>query len=294
MVSAQVRRDLFRGLRVDDAAAARGRRASLRRSAADATPPLTSVGVRNGERSMATLLASIVAAELGADCCVLEAGGVRGNATYEASLTFAHLRAELPFENLMAVVPVDGASLSAFVRDSRDRPDLRSPRGYAFFLHGDVGLAYCPERKAVTTVRGEPLDPDRLYTVATCVDLGFGSGKNAAMAAYAARHGDRLPDRDAAIPAKTLVMKYLCRELWKLLPAFDDVDADRSGFLDHDEVKRTYVAALMAVHDDGAPECESEKIAAENMVDQLIACLDTNSDGRVDRREYAAVAHGAH
>ncbi|KAH8063669.1 hypothetical protein JL722_2853 [Aureococcus anophagefferens] len=120
------------------------------------------------------------------------------------------------------------------------------------------------------------------------------SGKNAAMAAYAARHGDRLPDRDAAIPAKTLVMKYLCRELWKLLPAFDDVDADRSGFLDHDEVKRTYVAALMAVHDDGAPECESEKIAAENMVDQLIACLDTNSDGRVDRREYAAVAHGAH
>ncbi|KAH8096195.1 hypothetical protein JL720_3551 [Aureococcus anophagefferens] len=127
---------------------------------------------------MATLLASIVAAELGADCCVLEAGGVRGNATYEASLTFAHLRAELPFENLMAVVPVDGASLSAFVRDSRDRPDLRSPRGYAFVLHGDVGLAYCPERKAVTTVRGEPLDPDRLYTVATCVDLGFGSGKN--------------------------------------------------------------------------------------------------------------------
>ena len=114
------------------------------------------------------------------------------------------------------------------------------------------------------------------------------------MAAYAARHGGRLPDRDAAIPAKTLVMKYLCRELWKLLPAFDDVDADRSGFLDHDEVKRTYVAALMAVHDDGAPECESEKIAAENMVDQLIACLDTNSDGRVDRREYAAVAHGAH
>ena len=174
----RVRRDLFPGLRVDAAAASRGRRASLRRSAADATPPLTSVGVRNGERSMATLLASIVAAELGADCCVLEAGGVRGNATYEASLTFAHLKAELPFENLMAVVPVDGASLSAFVRDSRDRPELQSPRGYAFFLHGDVGLAYCPERKAVTTVRGEPLDPDRLYTVATCVDLGFGSGKN--------------------------------------------------------------------------------------------------------------------
>ena len=290
----RVRRDLFPGLRVDAAAASRGRRASLRRSAADATPPLTSVGVRNGERSMATLLASIVAAELGADCCVLEAGGVRGNATYEASLTFAHLKAELPFENLMAVVPVDGASLSAFVRDSRDRPDLQSPRGYAFFLHGDVGLTYCPERKAVTTVRGEPLDPARLYTVANCLDLGFGSGKNAAMAAYAARHGDRLPDRDAAIPAKTLVMKYLCRELWKLLPAFDDVDADRSGFLDRDEVKRTYVAALMAVHDDGAPECEAEKIAAENMVDQLIACLDTNSDGKVDRREYAAVAHGAH
>ncbi|KAK7233968.1 5'-nucleotidase [Aureococcus anophagefferens] len=170
------RRDLFPGLIVDAARRRARRRASLRRSAADATPPLTSVGVRNGERSMATLLASIVAAELGADCCVLEAGGVRGNATYEASLTFAHLRAELPFENLMAVVPVDGASLSAFVRDSRDRPDLRSPRGYAFVLHGDVGLAYCPERKAVTTVRGEPLDPDRLYTVATCVDLGFGSG----------------------------------------------------------------------------------------------------------------------
>jgi len=106
------------------------------------------------------------------------------------------------------------------------------------------------------------------------------------MAAYAARHGDRLPDRDAAIPAKTLVMKYLCRELWKLLPAFDDVDADRSGFLDRDEVKRTYVAALMAVHDDGAPECEAEKIAAENMVDQLIACLDTNSDGKIDAREW--------
>ena len=235
-----------------------------------------------------------VGAELGADCCLLEAGGVRGNATYESSLTFAHLKAELPFENLMAVVPVDGRSLSAFVADSRRKLADAGPRGYAFFLHGDVGLRYDAATEAVTHVRGAPIDLDATYAVASCFDLGFGSGKNAAMADFAEKRPGQIPDADAAIPAKTLVMKRLCRELWRLLPAFDDVDVDKSGLLDHDEVRAAYVAALMRVHDDGEPEDDAEKIAAENMVDQLIACLDTNRDGKVDRAEYSALNGGGH
>ena len=59
----RVRNDLVAGLRVD--APPDGRRKSVRRSLEDATPPLTSVGVRLGERSMATFLATIVGARAG-------------------------------------------------------------------------------------------------------------------------------------------------------------------------------------------------------------------------------------
>merc|ERR1719502_317951 len=97
----------------------------------------------------------------------------------------------------------------------------------------------------VTYVHLEPINPEKMYQVAVGMDLGFGAGANEPLMAYAAAHPERIPDKDAGIPAKRIILEYFVMELWKRLPSFDIIDSDGSGSLNNQEVEKAYMEAFI-------------------------------------------------
>ena len=214
---------------------------------------------------------------------------MRGNrAAYGDRFSFADLTAELPFENLTALVHVPGAVFAEAVRSSRARVAAGGAKGYAFYLHVDDLCDVDPATHAVTRIGGEPFDGAREYVVALGFDLGLGSGNNEALTAWAEANARLVPHRDAAIPAKTLLVEFFAQFLWRRLPSFDALDADGSGALSYDEVHAAYTAAFADVDGDGEIS-DVERLAAGEMSHALINAFDTNGDHQIDRDEYEAI-----
>ena len=270
--------------------------------------------MRRRQTSVGALLATACARVLRLDACLLDAGSVRANRSYARAFTFANLRAEFPFENLIVPVRMPGAVVDAAVRASRTAGEAVRGReaatDYGFYLQCDVGIetAVRPASKSdgedgggdgrsegqqqqevhVTKIAGQPISFRREYTVGVCVDLGFGSGKNQPMMDWARAHPGAVPSPEAGRPGKQLVLEYFSRLLWEKLPGFDRIDTDGSGDLTRDEVRRAYVGALADVNRDGVVDA-AEREAAERMADILLAAVDVNADGKITRAEYEPV-----
>ena len=81
---------------------------------AAATAPLSSEGARRRPTSLGTVFASACRDELGAACCVINGGPIKGERAYaDARVTFGELQTELPFPVKMVVVPARVAESGA-------------------------------------------------------------------------------------------------------------------------------------------------------------------------------------
>lgn len=251
---------------------------------------LTSVGVRRGPASMASLIATALRDNCKADAAMINAGGVRGKRDYTNGIvTYAHLNAECPFPSSNVVLTLDGKTFSDAVAASRATWISRPGEEDAEAFHCDYGVTTDTETHAVTHVGGEPLDPEKMYQV---VCDAYMVRVNLVLKAYAAEHPDRIPPDDSGQPALPILVSYFCNKAWRKL-----TDADGDGSIATEEVDKFFDAA--DVNKDGVlieeevvramSETLGEFMASRVVARRMLSLADRDHNGKVSREELHAV-----
>ncbi|CEJ09852.1 Trifunctional nucleotide phosphoesterase protein YfkN precursor [bacterium YEK0313] len=127
--------------------------------------------VRSQETAIGDLIADAMREATGADVAVINGGGIRGNRVYPAGhqLTRRDVLSELPFGNRTVVAPVSGADLKAAIENGVSQVEHRAGRfpqvsGLTVIVDRSRPAG---DRVVAMTVGGAPLDPQRIYRVAT-------------------------------------------------------------------------------------------------------------------------------
>ena len=127
--------------------------------------------VRTRETNLGNLIAEAMRSRVDADVAIANGGGIRGDRTYDAgsTLTRGDVLAELPFRNRLVLLELSGADLLEAIENGVSRVEDRAGR---FPQVAGMRFAFDPaapsgQRVSQITVDGAPLDPSRVYRVAT-------------------------------------------------------------------------------------------------------------------------------
>ena len=137
------------------------------------------IAVRTGEAAIGNLIADAMRAKSGADAAVTNGGGIRGGRVYPAGSTITRrdVLAELPFGNRVVTIEIRGRDLRSALENGLSRlADAagRFPQVSGMTIQFDPRL---PPGKRIKSIRigGKPLDPNRIYRIATNDFLARGS-----------------------------------------------------------------------------------------------------------------------
>lgn len=164
--------------------------------------------VRSEETTMGNVITDAMRAGVGADIAITNGGGIRGDTTYAAGtvLTRADILTELPFGNTTVLIEVSGANVRAAlengvsaIEDGAGRFAQVSGLTYSFDPAAPAG-----QRIVDVSVGGAPLDPARIYKVATNNFLLAGGDGYSAFGS-----GNVLVDGDAGTLMASMVMDYI-------------------------------------------------------------------------------------
>ena len=89
----------------------------------------SSLGMRLRPNSVGTFVCQTLREEFGAEVCLIGAGSIRGNRSYAGidSFTYAHLKAEIPFDTPVVTVHLPGQVIADMVAFTRAPALLRPP-----------------------------------------------------------------------------------------------------------------------------------------------------------------------
>jgi len=251
----------------------------------------SSVGVRQAESTMATLICTAMSDVVDCDGALINAGAVRGNKNYEdGEISYADLSSECPFPTAYVVVRLEGDYLSRAVAQSRQ---LWKEAGVVpDALHCDDQMRVNPETLAVMEVNGEPLIPHQTYDI---LMNSYLMQSNPVLQEYADKYPDRVPPEDSGQPALQILVQYFCDKVWKALvdvkgsgtitlcdidQFFVEADTDFSGDISEDELLD--ILKKRASHLPGV---------ARVVAKQCLSFADKNNDGKVDRSELIGFMH---
>jgi len=137
--------------------------------------------VRAEESAMGNLIADAIRDVTGADVAIANGGGIRGDTVYEAGrkLTRRDILTELPFGNVTVVTELPGNQILAALENGVSQVEKGAGRfpqvsgmTYVFDPAAEPG-----SRISEVMVAGAPLDPDKVYKLATNdYILGGGDG----------------------------------------------------------------------------------------------------------------------
>ena len=164
--------------------------------------------VRSRETRFGNLVAEAMRRGVGAEVGLTNGGGIRGDRTYPAGteLTRKDVLTELPFGNTVVLMELSGADLLAALENGVSRVEDRAGR---FPQIAGLRLVYDPGAPAGSRVEevevgGAPLDPAKIYTVATNDYMAGGGDGYAALG-----NGRQLIDAAGATLMATMVMDYV-------------------------------------------------------------------------------------
>jgi len=164
--------------------------------------------VRTREAAIGNLFADAMRAGTHADAAVLNGGGIRAGKDYAAgaSISYGDVLSELPFNNRVVVVEIDGADLRRAMENGLSALPAASGRfPQVSGIAVEFELARAPgSRITAMGVAGTPLDESKTYRVALLDYLARG-GDDYAMFASAKRI---TPDNDAPMLVNEVV-EYL-------------------------------------------------------------------------------------
>ncbi|MCU9847747.1 5'-nucleotidase C-terminal domain-containing protein [Defluviimonas sp. WL0024] len=137
--------------------------------------------IRAEESAMGNVIADAIRAATGADIGFTNGGGIRGDRTYDPGtvLTRRDVLTELPFGNVTVVTELPGSQILAALENGVSQVEKGAGRfphvsgmSFAFDASAEAGA-----RVSEVMVGDAPLDPDKVYSVATNdYMLGGGDG----------------------------------------------------------------------------------------------------------------------
>jgi Ca2+-binding EF-hand superfamily protein len=223
-----------------------------------------------------------------ADCAVINAGNIRGNAQYaedKAVLTYSDLKAEFPFDSLVAVVPLPGKVVNEVVAFTRRFALLDPPVEKGMFAQLDDGMTWSRETNRVLTIGGKPLDDEKVYRVAVLYQVALqGIDGVTPLAEYCRAHRDdehhRMPtdeeaEHGAIRGAKQILVEHFSRAVWWSVVSaagFDEIDADKSGTISKQELET-------------ALQKHYGYDLGKLVIDNLMSVANLNGDELIDRTE---------
>jgi 5'-nucleotidase/UDP-sugar diphosphatase len=127
--------------------------------------------VRGQEAAIGNLIADAIRGAVDADIAITNGGGIRADREYAAGteLTGKDVFSELPFGNKTVKLEVTGENILAALENGFSQIETgggRFPQVSGLTVTADVN-AQAGERVQSVTVNGQPLDPAKVYTVAT-------------------------------------------------------------------------------------------------------------------------------
>lgn len=127
--------------------------------------------VRTKETAMGNLISDAIREAVGGDVGLTNGGGIRGDKTYDAGVTLRRrdILSELPFGNKTVLLELKGSDLQEAMEVSVGRVEEKQGR---FMQVSGMTLVWDPKapmgkRVVEIKVGGQPLDPNKIYKVAT-------------------------------------------------------------------------------------------------------------------------------
>lgn len=233
---------------------------------------LSSVGTRSRQTTVGRLLASRIRDVECAEGCLLNGGGIRASREYKGHFTYGDLKAELPFDNEIAVVALPGRVVRDAVRASR----AQAPQESGGFLQVDDRMRVEQPGDALVEIAGEPISDERIYRIAIMRNLMTGMDHIEPLVQYAKAVPACLPAEGSGREIKVVLVDAFSRELWRQLGSFESLDTDQDGSISGSEI----AAAVSRVT--AAP-------ASKITVEILMRTLDADHDQMISREEAQAV-----
>ena len=183
--------------------------------------PLTSNNSRGSVCTMGKYICSLIRSamnvsrrqkSLQVDAVLLMGGNIRGNADYAPGSFFSleALEAEIKSDEVVGVVPMPGWLLAEGIAATHAGDPIPGWMQYDQGVRED----FTQSPPVVTHVAGEPIDPDRIYRVATKVgDLT--NGQSPPWTDYYKEYPEVLPPKGAYINLQSELMSYFARNLWR-------------------------------------------------------------------------------
>ena len=127
----------------------------------------TSQGMRQRPTTVGTFVCTVLREALQVEAVLVGAGSIRGNRSYaaETDFSYAHLKAEIPFNTIITVVDLPGRVIAAMVCHTRAFALQKPPVEKGGYLQADDGLIWDAATNTVSQIGGELIDPDRVYNI---------------------------------------------------------------------------------------------------------------------------------
>lgn len=183
--------------------------------------PLSSNNSRGSVCTMGIFLCSLIRSSMNVsrrqrkhdiDAVLLMGGNVRGNADYPQGSYYSleALEAEVKGDEIVAVVPMPGWLLAEGVSATHSGDPIPGWIQYDQGVQEDTSQT----PPVITHVAGEPLDPERVYRVATKIS-DLTNGQSPPWTKYYKEHPEVLPPKGAYVNVHAELMSYFSRNLWR-------------------------------------------------------------------------------
>mmetsp|Transcript_37282 Transcript_37282/g.63456 ORF Transcript_37282/g.63456 Transcript_37282/m.63456 type:complete len:739 (+) Transcript_37282:361-2577(+) len=239
--------------------------------------PLSSVNSRGKVCSMGTYICSLLRSSLNTtrrqrkhdvDAVLLMGGTIRGSTDYPTGSFFSleALESEVKGDEVIAVVPMPGWLLAdgiAATHAGDPTPGwMQYDNGIQEEWSDVVGAL-----PVITHVKGEPIEPERVYRVATKIrDLT--NGQSPPWTEYYNKHPELLPPKGQYVNIHAELMAYFAKNLWrKIWESLSEAIGSEN---------ECAVEDAMAMSADGEDCCDAE---------MRMAALDKDGDGVVSAEE---------
>lgn len=233
---------------------------------------------RLGPTRGSTALTTMLRMGLQAQCCILNAGSIRGNSTYppHTFFTWSDLKTEIPFTTALITLWVPGSVLEATIRHSRRYSLQNPPVANGCFLHTCNNIEYNNETQKIERIMGAPMNPHQLYLTGLDVQFLTGIDNHEPLLEWVADHRINW-NKETGVPAKMVVVELFSALLWLHLGSFDELDSDGDGLLRREEVQVSVSRHF------------GDSSIADLVVDNVFAIADIDGNGSISPLEMMIV-----
>ena len=185
--------------------------------------PLSSNGARQSVCTMGKFICTLLRTSLNVsrserkhqvDAVLLMGGNIRGNQDYPEGTYFSAeaLEAEIKADEVVAVIPMPGWLLAEGVSATHAGDPIPGWMQYDQGVVEDTSV----QPPVVTHVAGKPIEPDRIYRVATKIS-DLTNGQSPPWTEYYTQHPQLLPPKGAYVNIQSELMGHFARGLWNLI-----------------------------------------------------------------------------